>query len=439
MSEPLTPAELLAKRQQYMAPTLAHYYERPMNLVRGEMQHLFDSDGRRYLDFFAGICTVSVGHSNPQVNQRVIDQIGRLQHTSTVFLTEPMVNLAERLAQITPGRLQMSIMTNSGTEANETAVLLAKRFTGRNEIVALKHAYHGRSWLAASLTAIASYRVDPVPVPGISFAENPYCYRCPYGKVPSACALECAKDVENVIKTQTTGAPATFVAETMQGVGGIITPPPDYFKVVREITQRHGMVFHIDEVQAGFGRTGRWFGIEHYGVEPDIITMAKGMGNGFAIGGCITTPEIAESLKAGTINTFGGNPISATASLATIDYIEQAHLMAQARELGDYLLDALRGLQEEFPLIGDVRGKGLMLGVELVEDPRSKLPALVETKRVLELMKDDGVIVGRGGLHGNVLRLQPPMVITRGDCDRLVTSMRRAIATVSEQLASKTG
>ncbi|MEB3223881.1 MAG: aspartate aminotransferase family protein [Candidatus Sericytochromatia bacterium] len=430
MSDAMTPEDLLAKRRHYMAPTLAHYYDRPMNLVRGEMQHLHDSEGRTYLDFFAGICTVSVGHSNPEVNAQVIDQVGRLQHTSTVFLTEPMVNLAERLAHITPGRLQKSIITNSGTEANETAVLLAKRFTGRNEIVALKHAYHGRSWLAASMTAIASYRVDPIAVPGISFAENPYCYRCPFGKVPTSCDLECARDLETVIKTETTGAPAAFVAETIQGVGGIVTPPPDYFKVTREIANRYGMVFHIDEVQAGFGRTGTWFGIEQYGVEPDIVTMAKGMGNGFAIGGCITTPEIADSLTAGTINTFGGNPVSAAASLATIDYIGRHQLMQRAVELGAFLMDGLRGVQEQFPVVGDVRGRGLMIGVEIVADPRSKAPDMATTKCVLELMKDDGVIVGRGGLHGNVLRLQPPMVITRADCERLVEALRRALTTV---------
>jgi 4-aminobutyrate aminotransferase-like enzyme len=438
MTSPMSAAELLAKRQQFMAPTLAHYYERPMNLVRGQMQHLYDAEGREYLDFFAGICTVAVGHTNPLVTARVQDQVGRLQHTSTVFLTEPMVNLAERLAHITPGRLQKSFITNSGTEANETAVLLAKRFTGRNEVVVLKHAYHGRSWLAASMTAIASYRVDPIPVPGISFAENPYCYRCPYGKVPSSCSLECAQDLETVIKTQTTGAPATVVMETIQGVGGIITPPPDYFKVVHEITKRYGAVFHIDEVQAGFGRTGTWFGIEHYGVEPDIITMAKGMGNGFAIGGCITTPEIADSLKAGTINTFGGNPVSATASLATIDYIDQEGLMARAADLGGYLLDELRSVQEEFPLVGDVRGRGLMIGIELVTDRRTKEPALPEAKLVMELLKDEGVIIGRGGLHGNVLRLQPPMVITKADCERFIAAVRRALAVVQPQVTART-
>ncbi|MEB3329743.1 MAG: aspartate aminotransferase family protein [Candidatus Sericytochromatia bacterium] len=430
MSDAVSPEALLARRQHVLAPTLAHSYDRPMTLVRGEMQHLFDGNGRRYLDFFAGISTVSVGHANPAVNARVIGQIGELQHTSTLFLTEPVVSLAERLAGITPGRLQKSLLTNSGTEANEMAVLLAKRFTSRHEIVALKHAYHGRSWLTASLTGIAAYRVDPVAVPGIAFAESPYCYRCPFGKVPSACDLECARDLEVVIQTQTTGAPAAFLAETIQGVGGIIVPPPDYFKVAREIANRHGMVFHLDEVQAGFGRTGTWFGIEQYGVEPDIVTMAKGMGNGFAIGGCITTPEIADSLTAGTINTFGGNPVSAAASLATIDYIEQHRLMQRAAELGAFLLDALRGLQEEFPVIGDVRGKGLMLGLEIVADARTKAPDVGTTRQVLERLKEDGVIVGRGGIHGNVIRLQPPMVITRADCERLVAALRGALRRV---------
>lgn len=437
MTEPMDPQALLAKRKEFMLPTLGAYYERPMNLVRGEMQHLFDSTGKQYLDFFAGICTVSVGHSNPKVTEAVVDQVGKLQHTSTVFLTEPMVHLAERLAEITPGNLKRSIITNSGTEANEYAVLLAKRHTGRNEIVALKHAYHGRSWLAASLTALASYRVDPMPVPGISFAENPYCYRCPFGQKPDSCGMECANDLEKTIQTQTTGSPAVFIAETIQGVGGIITPPADYFKRAREITNKYGMVLHIDEVQAGFGRTGdKWFGIEHYGVEPDIITMAKGMGNGYAIGGCITTDAIAESLKPGTINTFGGNPVSSVASLATINYMDSEQLLSRATELGAYLMDQLKALQERLPIIGEVRGKGLMIGVELVRDRQTKEPANTEAIKVLDLMKDDGVIVGRGGIYGNVLRLQPPMVITKSDCDTLVAALGKALEAVSKQAAA---
>lgn len=434
----MDPQALLAKRKEYMLPTLGSYYEKPMNLVRGEMQFLFDSEGKQYLDFFAGICTVSVGHSNPKVNAAVVDQVGKLQHTSTVFLTEPMVHLAERIAQITPGPLKRNIFTNSGTEANEYAVLLAKRHTGRNEIVALKHAYHGRSWLAGSLTALQSYRVDPMPVPGISFAENPYCYRCPFGQNPDGCGLECANDLEKVIQTQTSSnGPAVFIAETIQGVGGIITPPANYFKRIREITQKHGVLLHIDEVQAGFGRTGdKWFGIEHYGVQPDIMTMAKGMGNGYAIGGCITTDEIADSLKPGTINTFGGNPVSSVASLATIQYMEDEQLLARATELGKHLKDQLKALQEKLPIIGEVRGMGLMIGVELVRDRKTKEPANTEAIRVLDLMKDDGVIVGRGGIFGNVLRIQPPMVITKEDCDRMVAAMGKALETISKQAAA---
>jgi 4-aminobutyrate aminotransferase-like enzyme len=437
VTEFMDPQALLAKRKEYMLPTIGHLYEHPMNLVRGEMQHLYDSTGKQYLDFFAGICTVSVGHSNPTVNAAVIDQVGRLQHTSTVFLTEPMVHLAEKLAEITPGPLKRSVITNSGTEANEYAVLLAKRHTKRNEIVALKHAYHGRSWLAASLTALHAYRVDPMPVPGISFAENPYCYRCPYGKKPESCGLECADDVEKVIQTQTTGAPAVMIAETIQGVGGIITPPPNYFKRVRDITKKYGMLLHIDEVQAGFGRTGsKWFGIEHYGVQPDIITMAKGMGNGYTIGACITTDEVAASLASGTINTFGGNPVSATASLATIGYMASEGLLARATELGAYLMDQLKAVQEGMSIIGDVRGMGLMIGVELVRDLATKEPATDEARRVLDLMKDDGVIIGRGGIFSNVLRLQPPMIITKGDCDHLVASLKKALESVSKQAAA---
>lgn len=432
MKKLMSSQDVLAKRSKYIAPTVKHWYSDPPHFVSGNMQFLFDETGREYLDLFAGICTVSVGHSNPMVTERVVQQVQTLQHTSTLFLSQGMVELAERLARITPGRLQKSFITNSGTEANEAAILMAKNHTGRTEILALRHSYHGRSYLAGSLTAQSAYRVDLTPVPGISFAPNPYCYRCPVGKVPGACALECAKAVEDVIQTQTSGAPAVMIAEPIQGVGGIITPPKEYFGEVKRILEKYGVLFIADEVQTGFGRTGgKWFGIEHSGVEPDLMTMAKGIANGYPAGAAIARAEVADSLQRGTINTFGGNPISSEAALATIDYLEENRLMENATVVGGYFKDRLMELAETYPVIGEVRGMGLMLGVELVKDKKTKEPAPDYANRILDLTREAGVVIGKGGIHGNTLRLQPPMVVTRQDVDRGIAALKKALEAVS--------
>ncbi len=432
MQAPLSAKDLKAKRDQYIVPTAKYWYADPPHFVRGEMQYLFDDTGKRYLDLFGGICTVSVGHCNPEVTGAVVDQARSLQHTSTVFMSQPMVDLAQKLAEITPGSLTKSFITNSGTEANETAIMLAKIATGRNEIIALRHSYHGRSWLAASLTSNSAFRVDPMPVPGITFASNAYCYRCPLAMQYPSCELACARQVEEVIQTETTGAPAVMIAEPIQGVGGIITPPPEYFKIVKGILEKYGTLFIADEVQTGFGRTGESFwGISGYGVEPDLMSMAKGIANGFPAGACVAKAEVADKLQRGTINTFGGNPISATAAMATIDFVERNDLQARAQEVGNYLRDRLLELQQLYPVIGEVRGKGLMLGVELVKDRKTKEPAPEIANRIMEATKDAGLVIGKGGLYNNTLRIQPPMIISKADVDEAIGILGKAFAQVS--------
>lgn len=431
MKNVLSSKEVLEKKAEYLAPTVKHWYANPPHFVSGRMQHLFDAEGKQYLDMFAGICTVSVGHCNPFVTERVIEQAKTLQHTSTIFLSQGIVQLAERLAAIAPGRLQKSFLTNSGTEANEAAILMAKNFTGRTEIIALRHSYHGRSYLAGSLTAQSQFRVDLTPVPGISFAPNAYCYRCPMGKTKGSCELECAKAVEDVILTQTTGQPAVMIAEPIQGVGGIITPPPGYFGEVKRILEKYGVLFLADEVQTGFGRTGEhWFGISAWGVEPDLMTMAKGIANGLPAGAAIARADIADGLQRGTINTFGGNPISAEAAMATIEYIEAHGLMANAKTMGSYFMDQLRELEATYSVIGEVRGMGLMIGVEIVKDRTTKEPSPELTNRILELTKDSGVIIGKGGIYGNTLRIQPPMIITKSDVDQAIKAIKGALEVV---------
>lgn len=432
MTKPLSREELKKKRDKFMVPGLKHLFAEPPHFVKGKGQFLYDENGKEYLDMFAGIVTVSVGHCNPKVTQRTVEQLQTLQHTSTVFMTQPMVDLAEKLAEITPGDLSKSYITNSGTEANEAAISMARVASGRHEVIVLRHSYHGQSHLASSMTSNQGYRQPTMPAAGIAFAENAYCYRCPFKKTPDNCSLECAKDVERVIQTQTSGQPAVMIAEPIQGVGGAITPPDDYFVEVKSILNKYGVMLIADEVQTGFGRTGtHMFGISAYGVQPDFMTMAKGLGNGLPIGACITTAEIADKCQKSVINTFGGNPVSAATALAVIDTIQEERLMENVKAVGDHLMEGLKDLQKAFPIIGDVRGKGLMVGVEIAE-PGTKVPMAQECARIVEMAKEDGVILGKGGLYANTIRIKPPMTITKADVDKCLSVMRKALKSVSD-------
>ncbi|HKE32025.1 MAG TPA: aspartate aminotransferase family protein, partial [Candidatus Angelobacter sp.] len=394
-------------------------------------------DGNKYLDFFGGIVTISVGHCNPRVTSKIKAQVDKIQHASTVFPNETIVALAEKLAQITPGEISQSFLTNSGTEANETAVQLARIHTGRYEIIALRHGYSGRSQLAQTLAGHNTWRRSlPVPSQGIVHALNPYCYRCPLGKTYPDCGVACAKDVEAVIQTTTSGQIAGFIAEPIQGVGGFITPPKEYFKIVFKIVKDYGGLFISDEVQTGWGRTGkRWFGIEQWEVTPDIITAAKGMANGSPIGATMTRPEIAASFKGLQISTFGGNPVTSVAAKATIDLIEQDRLMDNAYDVGNYYRQGLESLKEKHELIGDVRGMGLMQAVEFVKDRTSKEPAPQETSQFMEECRKRGLLVGKGGLFSSVIRTSPPLNITKADVDDAIRVMDESLMAMSPAMA----
>jgi 4-aminobutyrate aminotransferase-like enzyme len=361
---------------------------------------------------------VIAGHCNERITDAIVEQARTLQHASTLFATVPQVELAEKLAAIAPGRLQKSFFTNSGTEANETAIQIARAYTGRHEVVALRHAYSGRSALAMSITGQIAWRAGGPGIPGVVHAHNAYCYRCPFEKTYPGCELVCARDMEEMIRTATSGQLAAFIAEPIQGVGGFITPPREYFSIVAEIIRKYGGVFISDEVQTGLGRTGgKWFGIEHWGVQPEVITMAKGLANGFPVGATMATPEVADSLRGLTISTFGGNPVAARAAKATIDFIESESLLENARVTGQYLRGCLEELQNKHLIIGDVRGMGLMQGVELVKDRRTKQPAVEEASRLMDLTKNNGLILGKGGLYGNVIRVSPALTCTGRDVD----------------------
>lgn len=430
----MTGHELRQKQKEYLFPCVSLYYEEPLIIERGEGMYVWDDRGNRYLDCFGGVLTVSVGHAHPTVVAAVQDQVAKISHTSTLYINRPQADLAEKLAQLTPGRLQKSFFTNSGTEADETALVLARLYTGRQEIIALRHGYSGRSALAMSVAGQSPWRVGTPYVAGVVHALAPYCYRCPLKLTYPSCDIACARDVEELIQTTTSGKIAALIAEPIMGVGGFIVPPKEYFKVVVDIIHRYGGIFICDEVQTGWGRTGdKMFGIEHWEVQPDVMTFAKGLANGAPIGATIATPEIADAYPTLTFSTFGGNPVSCRAALATIEVIERENLPRNARIVGDYLREQLEALREAYPqVIGDVRGMGLMQAIELVKDPKTKEPNPEALRRVFEETKKRGVLIGRGGLYGNVIRIGPPLTATRDHIDELVTALTAAFHIVAE-------
>ena len=421
MENYIGPQEIIEKKRQYIMPCLSHFYEKPPELVRGFMQYLFDHTGKKYLDCFAGVSVINCGHCNPEITDKLCEQIQTLQHVCNIYLTEKFVRLAERLAAVTPGNLKKSFFCSTGTEANEGALLLASIYTKSNEYLALRGGLHGRTKLAMNLTGIGMWRTDPHPVGGIHFAPNPYCYRCPLEKKYPSCDLACANAVEDIIKTATSGRPAAFIAETVQGNAGIVVPPKGYFKRLKEILVAYGALLIIDEVQTGFARTGKMFAIEHYGVAPDIMSMAKALGNGVPISAFIATAEIADVYTKPGASTLGGNPVSSTAGLAVLDYIESHKLMKNAEERGRQLMDGLRELAVRHEVMGDVRGLGLMVGTEFIRSDGSPYPELLDD--VLERMKDRGFLIGKNGLSRNVMAFQPPLVVTRQDVDEILNAL----------------
>jgi 4-aminobutyrate aminotransferase-like enzyme len=424
-----TQSDIISKHKEFLFPAVATYYQEPLALVRGEGMYVWDDAGNRYLDCFGGVLTVSVGHANPKVNAAIIEQVKTLSHTSTLYANKPQSDLAEKLYQITPGRLKKSFFTNSGTEADDTAIHAAKIATGRHEIVVLRHSYSGRSATALSAIGHSTWRPLPAQIAGIVHARAPYCYRCPFKLSYPECGLACANDIEELIMTTTTGEIAAFMAEPILGVGGFIVPPPGYFERAVEITRKHGGLFIADEVQTGWGRTGdKWFGIEHWNVEPDIITSAKGMGNGVPIGMTTATPEVADAYPGLTFSTFGGNPVSMAAALAVIKIIEDEDLRTNAAVVGAYFRERLEGLKEKYTVIGDVRGMGLMQALELVKDRETKEPDPQSVLKVFEETRRRGVLIGKGGLYGNVIRTGLMLNSTKDTVNELIEALDAAFS-----------
>jgi alanine-glyoxylate transaminase/(R)-3-amino-2-methylpropionate-pyruvate transaminase len=422
--------EVLATRKQFLNPGIFLYYKKPIMFVEGKMQYLWDDQGRRYLDALGGIVTISVGHCHPDVVEAARKQNELLQHSTTIYLHQNVGAYAEKLASKMPGDLKVCYFVNSGSEANDLAMLMARAYTGNYDMIALRNAYHGGNSSGMGLTAHSTWKFNVPQSFGVHHAITPDPYRGAWGRDDAEAGRKYAADVKSVIDYTTSGQVAGFIAESIQGVGGCVVFPDGYLKHTYEHVRAAGGLCIADEVQAGFGRTGtHYWGFQTQDVIPDIVCMAKGIGNGAPLGAVVTTPKIAAALAQRIhFNTFGGNPVVSAQGMAVLDVIDREKLQENAHKIGGRIFAGLERLREKHNIIGDVRGKGLMLGIELVKDRGTKEPAKAETAQVLERAKELGLLLGKGGLQGQTIRFSPPMCVNEADADFLLAVLDKAFA-----------
>lgn len=423
-------AAVLAQRKQFLNPGIFLYYQEPIMLVEGRMQYVWDDQGKRYLDGLGGIVTISVGHCHPHVVAAANQQNETLQHSTTIYLHPNIGAYAEKLASKLPGDLKVCYFVNSGSEANDLALLMARAYTQNYDVIALRNAYHGGNASGMAVTAHSSWKFNVPHSFGVHHALAPYPYRGPFGYEDADAGRKYANDVKNLIDYATPGRVAAFIAESIQGVGGFVEFPEGYLQHTYEHVRAAGGVCIADEVQTGFGRTGtHYWGFETQGVIPDIVTMAKGIGNGCPLAAVVTTAKIAQSLTGRVhFNTFGGNPVVSAIGKAVLEVIEKEKLQENAHKQGARIKAGLQKLQAKHPIIGDVRGKGLMLGLELVKDRATKEPAKAECAAVHEAAREMGLLLGKGGLWGQTIRFAPPMCLTEADSDFIVEVFDAAFA-----------
>jgi len=415
----MTHHESLHARHRSVLPSwLALYYEQPIALVRGQGRHVWDAEDNEYLDFFGGILTTISGHNVPEVTDALTRQASTIVHSSTLYLIEPAIELAEEIARLAPIKDPKVFFVCSGTEANDTALMLATNYRRSNQIIAMRNSYHGRSFSSVAVTGIRGWSASSLTPVNVSYAGGAYHYRNRLKHLSDRDYNKAwAEDLREVIETTTSGDVACLIAEPIQGVGGFAVPPDGFFGALKEVLDDYGILFVSDEVQTGWGRTGGHFwGIEAHEVKPDIMTFAKGIGNGLTIGGVIARPDVMDSVESHSISTFGGNHLSTTAALANLRYILENDLQSNSLKVGEHLMTRLRDLASEHPYVGDVRGKGLMIGIELV-DPHTGEPDPGAAKRVLDECRAHGLLIGRGGHYGNVVRFAPPLSVTLDEAD----------------------
>ena len=429
--------EIGALRKKHFLPTAGHYHKAPLQLAKAQGEYVWDTEGKQYLDSIGGIVCISAGHNHPKIKKALIEMMesDEIQHTSTLYFNRHPVRLAEKLSEHLPANLSRFHFTNSGSEANEAAFMAARQATGETMVVNLRHSYHGGTSGTLASCGHHTWRFRAQPTTSVTSAMEPYCYRCPFNLKPDSCALECAKNVETTIQTSTHGKIAAFIAEPVMGVGGFITPPKEYFHEVAKIVHNYGGKYISDEVQTGSGRCGgALFLTKELDIPADMISTAKGMGNGAAIGMVAMTSEVADSLAGKSFfNTFGGDPYQTVQAALTIEVIEEEKLIENAHAMGKYLMDGLKGLMKTQPLIGDVRGRGLLMGIELVKDRVTKEHAVQETIDLMDLCKDRGLLVGKGGLKGNVLRIAPALTLKREQVDFMIKVIDESLTVLSKK------
>ena len=424
---------LLSRHHAVIPMWVDQMYEKPLELVRGEGCRVWDADGNEYLDFFGGIVTTVTGHQLPPMVEAITAQAKQILHSSTLYLIRPVVELAELIVEITPPRIEKVFFVGSGTEAVEAALLVATNFRRSNQVISMRQGYHGRSFTAVGVTGQRGYSPTSLSPLNVQYAPYAYCYRCPFHLTYPGCGVACGEDLRTVIEAQTSGDVAAVIVEPIQGVNGFVTPPPEFFPIIREICDEYGILLISDEVQTGFGRTGEAFwGIESYGVEPDLMIFAKGLGNGLPIAAVAGPADVMDSLGSGSISTFGGNHLVTTGALANVRYLRDEGLQSNAAAQGQRVREVIDGLAARHPdIIGEVRGKGLMQGIEFADQDEKHTPRADVAGDVQEACRRRGLLVGKGGIHWNVLRISPPLVVTRDDVDEAMGTLTEAVTEVA--------
>jgi 4-aminobutyrate aminotransferase len=426
-------ADLLARHKEVLPSWLALYYEEPISLVDGDGRRVVDAEGNEYLDFFGGILTTMSGYKIPEVVAAIREQANKMLHTSTLYLIESQIELAEKISGLSGIPNAKVFFTNSGTEANDAALMMATQFRKSNQIIALRGSYHGKSHSTVAITGNRSWSATQLTPFHTVYVQGPYKYRSPFGHLPDAEFIAaCADDLRNMLDVAVSGDVAAMIAEPIQGVGGFATPPDGFFGAMKELVDAQGGLFISDEVQTGWGRTGEHFwGYQAHDITPDLITFAKGLGNGLAIAGVVGRADVIDCLAANSISTFGGNPLSTAGALANLEYLLVNDLQTNAYKVGQRLKSGIVDIQSRYPMIGDVRGKGLMIGVEFVHNG-SKDPDPETTAAVMEEAKSNGLLIGKGGLYGNTLRIAPPLSLTEDEADEGLDLLESAIAKATE-------
>ena len=426
-----THADLLARHREVLPSWMALYYKDPISLVDGSGRHVIDAEGNRYLDFFGGILTTMTGYNVPRVVEAIQAQAAKMLHTSTLYLIESQIELAERIAELSGIPNAKVFFTNSGTEANDAALMMATQYRKSNQILAMRNSYHGKSHSTVAITGNASWSATTLSPFQVTYVHGGYKLRSPFGHLPDTEFIQaCVDDLRDLLMIATAGDVAALIVEPIQGVGGFVVPPDGFFGAIKDVLDEHGILFISDEVQTGWGRTGEHFwGYEAHDIVPDVLTFAKGLGNGMAMAGVVAAAAVMDCLPANSISTFGGNPMSTAAALANLDVLMEDDLQTNSYKVGAKLKSDIDHLSHEIPQIVEVRGKGLMLGIELAE-PGSNAPDAAMASAILEEAKAEGLLIGKGGLYGNALRIAPALSLTEDEADEgfamLKTAIRRA-------------